>query len=347
MQPLLAQTPMLRTQSLAETREFLAGKSIDLELARAPTRHTPLDVRINGIYLSGLWLGYVAYGTPAKVRFSPDSSVWRDYDRPEPAARRGLAGGDYWLQLPLHGPLEVALGGRVIDCGGRRGVVLSPAATTDLRSDTDSGRFSMSIRSDSLHRHLAMLLGDAPAAPLRFHPEMRLDDGPGRRLYCILRWAAVELEAGGLLGDRRVAGEFERFVMTWLLTSQPSNYSHAIRKRDCPVAPRDVRRAIDYIHANLAEQITLADLVRASGVPGRTLLKHFRDFHGVSPMRYVRNLRLQRVREDLAAGRADRVGTSASRWGFVHAGRFAVEYRRRFGERPSATLANGHPRDWR
>jgi len=35
----------------------------------------------------------------------------------------------------------------------------------------------------------------------------------------------------------------------------------------------------------------------------RTLLKHFQDFKGVSPMRYLRNLRLQRAR-GAAAGAA-------------------------------------------
>ena len=32
------------------------------------------------------------------------------------------------------------------------------------------------------------------------------------------------------------------------------------------------------------------------------------------------------------------VSAIAARWGFDHFGRFAVEYRRRFGERPSDTL---------
>ena len=105
------------------------------------------------------------------------------------------------------------------------------------------------------------------------------------------------------------------------------------------LSPRDVRRARDYIHEHLASPITLADLVEASGVPGRTLLQHFRDAHGVSPMRYVRNLRMERVRSELAGASVGCVAGCALRWGFAHAGRFAIEYRRRFGESPSRTLA--------
>ena len=126
-----------------------------------------------------------------------------------------------------------------------------------------------------------------------------------------------------------------------LLLFQPHNYSEALRRVERRVAPGDVRRALDFIHANLAQPLTLADVVAVSGVPGRTLLKHFRDARGVSPMRYVRDLRMQRVREELASGLATQVVDCAMRWGFAHPGRFSVEYRCRFGESPSATLAKG------
>jgi transcriptional regulator GlxA family with amidase domain len=129
--------------------------------------------------------------------------------------------------------------------------------------------------------------------------------------------------------------------MNWLLLAQPNNYSERLRSRSPSIAPRDVRRATEFIHANLAQPITLADLVAAAGVAGRTLLKHFRDVYGVSPMRYVRNSRMERVRAELAAGSPYPVGAVALSWGFAHAGRFAVEYRGRFGESPSATLARG------
>ena len=58
-------------------------------------------------------------------------------------------------------------------------------------------------------------------------------------------------------------------------------------------------------------------------------------------MRYARNLRMQRVREMLENGQAREVTEAALRWGFAHAGRFSIAYRRRFGESPSVTLARG------
>jgi AraC-like DNA-binding protein len=63
-------------------------------------------------------------------------------------------------------------------------------------------------------------------------------------------------------------------------------------------------------------------------------------------MRYVRDLRMQRVRAELACGTVKCVAECALRWGFAHPGRFSIEYRRRFGESPSSTLARARA-SWR
>jgi hypothetical protein len=61
-------------------------------------------------------------------------------------------------------------------------------------------------------------------------------------------------------------------VTTALLLHQPHNYSARLRRLELPVTTRDVKRAIDYIEANLDGAIGLPEIVAASGVPGRTLL---------------------------------------------------------------------------
>jgi transcriptional regulator GlxA family with amidase domain len=96
------------------------------------------------------------------------------------------------------------------------------------------------------------------------------------------------------------------------------------------------------LRSGLIGWLVVADLVAASGVPGRTLFKHFRDSKGTSPMRYLRNARLEKVRHALTrAEPGDSVTVIAMIWGFSHMGRFAVEYRARFGESPSDTLRKG------
>ncbi|WP_448334372.1 helix-turn-helix domain-containing protein, partial [Streptomyces sp. DSM 41534] len=69
-----------------------------------------------------------------------------------------------------------------------------------------------------------------------------------------------------------------------------------------------------------------------------TISSAFRERFGLPPLAYVRNLRLARIREDILTS-TDPVGVIAYRWGITHLGRFAGEYRDRFGELPSATAA--------
>jgi AraC-like DNA-binding protein len=318
MRPLLERLSILRTRDFAQATAFLSSRSIDLALSRADRAR--FGVRYNGIYLPGMWLGYIGYEMEVTARISP---------------RRD----DYWVHFPLHGKLESRLGHALLECDTRRGVVSSPYDVHVLRSDAMADRLSLSIQSAALHAQLATLLGETPRVPVAFAAPMNLEAGPGRSLLRALRAATASLEHDDGLATPLSAAELQESILNALLISQPSNYSEALRKRVAPLAPRDVVRVVDYLNENVARPVRLADLARESGVAGRTLLKHFRDFQGVSPMRYLRELRLDRVRYELRSGRVARVGESAQRWGFTHAGRFSIEYKRRFGESPSATLA--------
>ena len=61
-------------------------------------------------------------------------------------------------------------------------------------------------------------------------------------------------------------------------------------------------------------------------------------------MGYIKKLRYQRVRDDLEMLNGEATVTEvAGRSGFSHMGRFAAEYRRRFGELPSVTARRRRP----
>jgi AraC-like DNA-binding protein len=321
MRPLLARLPILHSRDLEEARAFLAARAIALDPSGPARSHSRFEVRYNGAYLPRMWLGYIAYGTPVALR---------------PSTVRG----DYWVHCPIEGGFTSERAGERIDCDARRGLVASPTRSHVIKSVPGAARLSLQLHGDALQRHLALLLGAPVERALEFDLALALDAGAGRSLAGLLRYAAAELGRGAdSTWGGRVAAEFEELAMTQLLYGQPHTHSVALRRRERPMAPRDVKRALDYIHENVREPIGLADLVAVAGVAGRTLLKHFRDFQGVSPMRYVRRLRLEGVRNELARGGDEPVTAVALRWGFEHAGRFAVEYRRAYGETPSATRA--------
>ncbi|CAB4786644.1 unannotated protein [freshwater metagenome] len=81
-------------------------------------------------------------------------------------------------------------------------------------------------------------------------------------------------------------------------------------------------------------------MARAAGVSIRSLQDGFKRYVGMSPTEYLRDVRLNRVREDLLSERAlsTSIADIAFSWGFTHLGRFAKTYHDRFGELPSETL---------
>ena len=207
-------------------------------------------------------------------------------------------------------------------------------------SDEGKTRIQLALRKPAVMAHLCALLGREPAAPLTFAPAVDLTSGYGRSLA---RYVLAALEDAdhdtSVLSNPTTAAAFEQFIITGLLLSHPHNHTDALQRLERSIAPRDVKRAIDFIEARLDSPLTFGEIVDAAGVPGRTLLKHFRDCHGTSPMRYLRKARLEKVRAALMRAEPDESVTAiAMNWGFAHMGRFAVEYRRRFGESPSRTL---------
>lgn len=109
--------------------------------------------------------------------------------------------------------------------------------------------------------------------------------------------------------------------------------------------PRHVRRALAHLHDNLSDKVTLPELASVCAMPERTLLKQFQRFIGLPPLTYLRRLRLNAARGRLAeVDCKDSIAGIAMSCGFIHLGRFASEYRRVFGETPSATRQRARDR---
>lgn len=101
-----------------------------------------------------------------------------------------------------------------------------------------------------------------------------------------------------------------------------------------------VRVAQEWIAANAHRPLTTADVCRATGLSARGLQAAFHRAGAASPMQFLRDVRLHRVRTALEAGDpgTTTVAEVARAWGFAHLGRFAGTYASAFGERPSVTL---------
>ena len=101
-----------------------------------------------------------------------------------------------------------------------------------------------------------------------------------------------------------------------------------------------VKESIDFLEANSYEPIHVLDLCNVLNVKLRTLYYAFREFYGISPIKYLRLVRYSKARRDLIDADPEKTSVSdvAARWHFWHFGRFSVEYKSLYGESPSETL---------
>lgn len=106
------------------------------------------------------------------------------------------------------------------------------------------------------------------------------------------------------------------------------------------VSARRLRRAVEFVHANADLPLGVGDIAEAAGLTVRGVQLAFQRAYGETPRHYLRGVRLDRARDELALGDPGSlvVGDVAARWGFVSGGRFAQHYSRRFAELPSETL---------
>ena len=310
---------IVRTQNIDAAQAFLHGKGFELDVAGRDV--SSIDMCINCAVLPGLSVGYLQNGVPAVTR--------------------SLAGlEDYQVMLPISDPMEARIGGQTVVCGPDRATVSSPRHDYQAKTCGLGARFRICITERAVREQLTALLGEVPARPVEFLRAMELATGFGNQFARYVLAAANDFGHTNAIGASPITTtSFEQFIICELLLHHPHNYSEALMGLDRTIPSRDVKRAIDYMHANLDAPVTIADISLISGVAGRTLFKHFRDSRGVSPMQYLRNLRFVKARQELLNAEAGMSVTEiATRWGFAHLGRFAVEYRRRFGESPSETL---------
>jgi AraC-like DNA-binding protein len=110
-----------------------------------------------------------------------------------------------------------------------------------------------------------------------------------------------------------------------------------------------MRRLERFLGENADTPLYLAEVCAAIGVPARTLRQHCMDHLGMGPHQYLWLRRMNLARRSLvrAAPKETTVATIANNQGFAELGRFAVAYRKLFGESPSATLRRSSepPRD--
>jgi AraC family ethanolamine operon transcriptional activator len=100
-----------------------------------------------------------------------------------------------------------------------------------------------------------------------------------------------------------------------------------------------VRQVESYLLNNLDQPITLKELCEQFYATKSPLSYAFQEVLGMSPLAYLKILRLHAIRRVLKYADPDTTIISLMhQFGFWHAGRFSLDYKKLFGESPSDTL---------
>ncbi|MEV0354799.1 helix-turn-helix domain-containing protein [Nocardia sp. NPDC050697] len=201
-----------------------------------------------------------------------------------------------------------------------------------------SARYDITLFDPALLDRVAARGGE----PVRLIGHRPLDDAANRRLTAVIKHLRQLAADPGSTDDSLVAGTAADYLAATVLATMPTTAlagPTATDRRDAH--PDTVRRAIAYLETHLREDIALADVAAAAFVTPRALQLAFRKHLDTTPLQHLQRLRLHAVHEQLTAagpGTGRTVAGIAREWGFAHAGRFALAYRKAYGRSPSATL---------
>ena len=247
----------------------------------------------------------------------------------------------YHVLVPVTGSLESRHRGAVVTADPTRAAVFRPIGEVDVDWGGDCRLLSVKVERAALERELDAALDRQVVTPLSLGASFDLVDGPGRTWAALVRLLHTELLGPDGLGRQpRMAAWWRDLVISGLALTVEHPYGEEPAGLQGPRRPRPVKRTLDAMHAEPWQQYTAAGLAEIAGVGVRVLQESFRRHVGMSPMAYLRRLRLDGVHAELSRSDPWQVTVSevAYRWGFTHLGRFAGAYRARYGVSPSRTL---------
>ena len=259
-------------------------------------------------------------------------------------------GSEFWIgrtgatnrflfQFPLSGSCRIESGSRSVIASPGEAFVLNPRQDTFKRWHSPCSQIMVQVERRTLERVLAAEIGRDCAEPLLFDSAVQ-DKTAARALNAVTQSVWRDFMEHSPLHHRCVMRAFERSLLVAYLGILRHNYSDELHRPVAPAAPYYVRRAEDFIRANIRDRIDIEDLVAVSAVSARSLYYGFRRWRGTTPMNYLRNLRLSVAHEELKKARdeGNNVTRIALGVGYDHLSRFSKDYKQRFGQSPSTTM---------
>lgn len=247
----------------------------------------------------------------------------------------------YRINVVQSGQLESIHRGSSLRAGASSVAVYQPEGYGAARWAAGSRMLGVRIDRRAVDDALSDALGRQVTSQVDFAPVTRIDAAPIRSWVNMLQLFTEQFfRPASLLNQPLVAAPFVDSLVRGFLLAVDHPHREAAATGGGQIPPRTIRAAIDIIEDEAHLPVTVSSLAERSHVSVRSLQEGFRSYLGMSPMAYLRDVRLRRAHQTLLeADPSDvTVASIAYRWGFTNLGRFAAAHANRYGEAPSVTL---------
>jgi AraC-like DNA-binding protein len=244
------------------------------------------------------------------------------------------------LVIPRNGGMGVTYGGRTAEAGPGKLLIYNNFEPNSVLMYGQANLIDELLINWSVILQTVGQIFEKPLnGSLDLLPELDLNTPAGQTISNL---AATMMHGmrddGPLLRSPMAMANLTQALADLVVRLVPHRLSHLLDKKPCLIAPRHVRRAIEFMQANINQPITIPMVAEAAGVSVRALQTGFRAFRDTSPAAYLMTLRLRAARQDLLdPGNNQAVNEICLKWGFFHFGRFSAAYRAAYGENPSDT----------
>lgn len=166
-----------------------------------------------------------------------------------------------------------------------------------------------------------------------------LPSGATNTIRSLINWTAIEASNPTSLvaNSASVAACVEKALLAAMMEALAVRGDVAEQKY---LDEKTIREAEQWIDANLSQPIGVEDVAAMLQVNSNALRQTFYRLRGIKLAEAITLRRLDKAHAALRRAETGQTVTSiATELGFFELGRFAVRYRKRFGEKPSETLA--------
>jgi AraC-like DNA-binding protein len=247
----------------------------------------------------------------------------------------------YGMSIPVSGSLLLnTLGRKTMAPEPGNGVIVDLGTISAIVYSPQSEFRTIAIKSSELHRQIAFITEQPVRERVVFPSFFQKDSGAPKFIFAIGQALMNGLQGDAPLREAPAAvASLKDAILSMLVEGISHNYSALLSRRTASAAPRNVKRAIEFMHAHVTDALLLEEIAVAAQSSPRSLQMAFRQFRGITPMAYLRRIRLDGARNEMLNGSAQiHVSDVAYRWGFAHHGIFTARYKLAFGEAPSKTL---------